>query len=241
VATQASLYVAGFLICYVPSLTLRIMEGSTYYDAEDEHTIFPLLVLQALLLPLQGLFNCLIYVRPSYTRSRHQYPEENMLWTFRRALLGDRIKPTNSSVMQSSRIPSSTGGRDPREEDKTPVAATTPVLPVIVDNSSDLTQRRSSDDNVPPLAVLPEFTTGMDTSFYDESRGTDEKEMTQLPDASFHDEGEPKDMEKASSFHTESSGTEQREIEKDSPFHDESSGTDQNETDKADVTMEERD
>lgn len=65
VGTQSFLYVAAFAVCQTPSLALRIME-SLHWDAEDEYQLFPLLVVNSLLLPSLGFFNCLIYVRPSY-------------------------------------------------------------------------------------------------------------------------------------------------------------------------------
>lgn len=94
VATQAFLYVAGFLICYWPGLTLRIME-SRNSDAEDENALFPLLIMQGICLPLQGFFNCLIYVRPTYQRVRIDFPNESRFWAFRRALHGDKVQPTD--------------------------------------------------------------------------------------------------------------------------------------------------
>ena len=93
VATQAFWYVGCFLLTYVPSITLRIMEGQNF-DAEDEDTLFPLLVIQTFTFPSQGFFNLLVYVRPSYLRIRREYPDASMFWAFRRAMYGDRVQPT---------------------------------------------------------------------------------------------------------------------------------------------------
>ena len=94
VKAQCSLYVAAFFVTYVPSLTIRVME-SMKFNPEDEADIFPLLILQALTLPIQGFLNCLIYVRPTYLRARQEFPNESWYWAFRRALHGDRIQPTD--------------------------------------------------------------------------------------------------------------------------------------------------
>ena len=97
VATQAFLYVLAFLVTYVPAMALRILE-SRGYGASDESKLFPALVCQAICLPLQGFFNCLIYVRPSYARVRKEHPQERRFWAFRRALHGDKVRPEASSA-----------------------------------------------------------------------------------------------------------------------------------------------
>lgn len=101
VATQAFLYVVAFLLTYVPALSLRIMESGDY-DAEDEYELFPMLIWQALFLPLQGFFNCLIFARPSYMRVRKQHPEEGRFWAFRRALHGDKVEPKTEESKQAN-------------------------------------------------------------------------------------------------------------------------------------------
>ncbi|CAB9512288.1 expressed unknown protein [Seminavis robusta] len=94
VAIQAFLYVASFFITQSAFVALRIME-SRDYDAEDEDALFPLLVLQTLTLPSQGIMNCLIYARPGYLRARKEYPNESRFWAFRRALHGDKVQPSD--------------------------------------------------------------------------------------------------------------------------------------------------
>lgn len=92
VATQAFWYVCCYLITYLPSITLRIMEGQSF-DAEDEDRLFPLLVIQSITFPCQGFLNLFVYVRPSYLRIRKDFPDASMVWAFRRAMYGDRIQP----------------------------------------------------------------------------------------------------------------------------------------------------
>lgn len=91
-------------------MVLRIMEGQNY-DAEDEDTLFPLLIIQSLTLPSQGFFNLLVYIRPSYLRCRKEFPEASYFWCFRRAMYGDRIKPgTQISRRQEVERPSTQFG-----------------------------------------------------------------------------------------------------------------------------------
>lgn len=72
------------------------MEGSSY-DAQDEASIFGLLCLQAIFMPMQGFFNLLIYVRPNYLRLRNDYPNETKVWALRRSLYGASVEPRQHS------------------------------------------------------------------------------------------------------------------------------------------------
>ena len=103
VAKQACWYVAAFMMTYTSSCILRIL-AAFKFDARDEAKLFPLLVLQAVLLPCQGWFNLFVYIRPSFWRTRRDYPHESYWWVFRRALYGERIQPVKD---EAKRRPSS--------------------------------------------------------------------------------------------------------------------------------------
>ena len=97
VATQSYLYVGAFLIPVVWTVILRIMEG-LHYSAEQEDSLFILLVLQQVLLPLQGFLNLLVFARPKYLKSRKEFPDQSRLFAFRRAIYGDDVKPNQKAV-----------------------------------------------------------------------------------------------------------------------------------------------
>jgi hypothetical protein len=101
VATQAFLYVGSFVLTYAWQLILRIVEGS-FGDASWESSLFPILVLNGIFMPLQGVFNLLVCARPNYLRARKDYPQESPFWCFRRALHGDAIRPNKSKSKSSS-------------------------------------------------------------------------------------------------------------------------------------------
>ncbi|CAB9509674.1 expressed unknown protein [Seminavis robusta] len=94
VATQAFLYVVSFFLCFLPSVLLRSFE-MRHFHAEDEDTLYPLLVVVSITLPLQGFLNVLIYARPSYLLARKDFPDQSRFWAFRRALHGDKVQPRN--------------------------------------------------------------------------------------------------------------------------------------------------
>jgi hypothetical protein len=97
VATQAFLYVGSFVLTYAWQLILRIVEGS-FGNASWESSLFPILVLNGIFMPLQGVFNLLVCARPNYLRARRDYPNESHFWCFRRALHGDAIPPNKSKI-----------------------------------------------------------------------------------------------------------------------------------------------
>lgn len=58
VASQGFLYVFSFFICYTPAFIIRVLEGIGL-NGEKEADIFPVLLLNSFLLPLQGFLNVL--------------------------------------------------------------------------------------------------------------------------------------------------------------------------------------
>ena len=108
VATQAFLYVAVFVVLQTPTFILRVMEAQN--SVQDEAQVFPLLMLQAIMWPIQGLFTCLIYIRPSYLKSRTEYPNESRWWAFRRSL-GAKVQPTDEPASEETQTQTKTQPR----------------------------------------------------------------------------------------------------------------------------------
>jgi hypothetical protein len=78
VAIQAFLYVAAFCGTIIWMLILIILE-SISFNASHEGTLFPILVLNGLLVPSTGFFNLCI-LRPRYLKTRTTFPRETRLW-----------------------------------------------------------------------------------------------------------------------------------------------------------------
>ena len=91
VATQATLYIAAFLGTFIWTVVLRIME-SLRFDSEDEAQLFPLLVIQNIMVPSTGVLNLIIYLRPRYKQIRAAHSQASSIWVFRRALYGERVR-----------------------------------------------------------------------------------------------------------------------------------------------------
>ena len=67
-AWQAFYYVAAFLVTQLPPLALRVCAHALQVNRRNEQELFVLLVLQAVLSPLQGLFNFIIFTQTTYLR-----------------------------------------------------------------------------------------------------------------------------------------------------------------------------
>lgn len=68
VAWQAFYYVFAFVITQLPAVLLRVCANVFSVRRENEAALFWLLVFQAVLWPLQGFFNYLIYTQTAYLR-----------------------------------------------------------------------------------------------------------------------------------------------------------------------------
>jgi hypothetical protein len=68
VAFQAFLYVGGFLLTQLPVMILGIISTGKELTPADDADLFPFLMLRAILWPLQGFWNLLIFIRPAYIR-----------------------------------------------------------------------------------------------------------------------------------------------------------------------------
>jgi hypothetical protein len=106
-SSQAFLFVGSFLLCNIISFVLRfgiaerlgLITGKiTSYVEEMEipYKYFSLMVAQAVLYPLQGFVNMMVYLRPPYFSIRRQFPKETRFWAFRRAIFGESITPLST-------------------------------------------------------------------------------------------------------------------------------------------------
>jgi len=102
VATQGMLYVAAWLLTIFPALLLSILDAAVDIDESDQSRLFPLLVLNSLLLPLQGFSNVFIYVRPSYRRFRSKNPEKPAWFVLKQALFDPNIPRLCATTATSS-------------------------------------------------------------------------------------------------------------------------------------------
>lgn len=79
------LYVTAFLATVTPSFILAVLETHYGYTG-NESNLYPLWVLNAILLPLQGLFNFLIYIKAAYSRFRAANKKASMCFVLHQAL-----------------------------------------------------------------------------------------------------------------------------------------------------------
>jgi len=108
--TLMYLYSTCFLVTISPSLVEELVVTFSGYTIVG-HTIsdskfFPLSVLEATLLPLQGFFNFFIYIKPMYTRFRAANPNKSVSFVVHQALFDPNVPQSTISDSQ----PTSTTG-----------------------------------------------------------------------------------------------------------------------------------
>lgn len=104
-ATQGFLYVSTFLLTFLPAFLIQIIEGFLPRGMENLAQVYPLLVLNSILMPLQGFFNVFIYVRPTYNRFRAAHPEKSKWLILKQALFDQnipRMAPVGTSNMPTT-------------------------------------------------------------------------------------------------------------------------------------------
>jgi len=100
-ATQGFLYVSNYFLTVTPLTIVLVLDSFFNMDQSDKPKLYPLLVLSAILVPLQGFFNVFIYVRPTYNRFRAKNPDKPMWFVLQRALFDSRI-PRTSGMRKAS-------------------------------------------------------------------------------------------------------------------------------------------
>ena len=101
-ATQGFLYVFSFLLTATPVFVIQVLDGSFGLEENDQGSIYWLLVMNAMLMPLQGFFNVFIYVRPAYSRFAAVYPDKSRWFVLKQSLFDPNIPKLTSIAGGSS-------------------------------------------------------------------------------------------------------------------------------------------
>jgi len=109
-AVQGFLYVGCFLLTYTPASIILVIDGNVENGKENLSMLYPLMVLNSLLLPLQGFFNFFIYVKPSYDRFRGANPNKSK-WIILKKTLVEMNVPKIGSIRDSSSTSSLTASQ----------------------------------------------------------------------------------------------------------------------------------
>jgi hypothetical protein len=149
ISSQALFYVGAALICSLWTGLLRILETHFGKTAADEDEMFPLLLLQAWFLPLQGFFNLFIWTRPKYQKFRRQCPDQSRLSCFRRALFGNCENAPSSLLMPKK------GNRAVMEEQE--VIAKDGTCSKLTGDIDSAPSVSNTNSNIGPGATSPTF------------------------------------------------------------------------------------
>ena len=86
-----SLYVLTFFTCYSIGIVTVIYEHFGFPGESSYGRLYPLLCMDAFLVPFQGVCNAFIYIRPRYNRIRVAYPEDSFLRRLHRTYFEESI------------------------------------------------------------------------------------------------------------------------------------------------------
>jgi hypothetical protein len=146
-AVQGFLYVTTFMLTFLPSFVIQVLEGMVEYGAENLQQIFPLLVFNSIFMPLQGFFNVFIYVRPSYNRFREAHPSESRLSILKQSLFDPNI-PRVSVVATSGRSDDLKRARDKYSESKKKFSNFSLSLELVVEEDGSTGEKDELDIEV---------------------------------------------------------------------------------------------
>jgi hypothetical protein len=90
-------------LTYLWTAILRVFESNDILHHFSTKGLYPLIVLQLVLLPALGLYNVITWLQSrKLRRIQTLYPMENKLWCFRRAVLGShKVFPTKTAVQMT--------------------------------------------------------------------------------------------------------------------------------------------
>ena len=102
---QAFLYIAAFALTYV-FFGIGTLLGPSPPTREHRNFYFPVVALIKVFLPLQGLWNCLIYIRPRYTALVQRRGRDLSMWQ----ILGMIFNSTEDAVRVTAQATTTTSG-----------------------------------------------------------------------------------------------------------------------------------
>eukprot|EP00980_Cylindrotheca_fusiformis_P011757 scaffold2799_cov117-Cylindrotheca_fusiformis.AAC.4 len=127
VQSQAFLFVANYILVSIWLGLMAVLENQKGgHNETDELSvaarIYPIMVLNAIFMPLQGFLNLLVYMRPKYLKWRDEYPDETRMWVIRRSIHGEKVRPT--------KVPGKNGNDNEESNQDVEAHATAVCLPL---------------------------------------------------------------------------------------------------------------
>ncbi|CAJ1931676.1 unnamed protein product [Cylindrotheca closterium] len=119
VKSQAFLFVGSYALAAMWGGFMAVGEQQAVTEDEELSLLvkmYPIMVLNAVFAPMQGFFNMLVYARPKYLTTRHQFRDQSRWWAMKRAILGGRTsrkpKIPKRSAPDMKEVPKSLSAKD---------------------------------------------------------------------------------------------------------------------------------
>ncbi|KAL3938679.1 MAG: hypothetical protein SGBAC_006452 [Bacillariaceae sp.] len=101
VRLQSYLYVLSYLVTCIWTIIVQILNSQRLQD-QMEHAgrvYLPVLILQAIFVPSQGVSNAMVFFRPKYMAVRKRFASQTKWWCVRRCIYGDCFQPVGQCEM----------------------------------------------------------------------------------------------------------------------------------------------
>lgn len=186
VGRQSFLYVGAYLLSFGWTFIINYLDSKNFEFKENAASFFlPLLVLQSLLLPTMGFFNCCVYFRPKVLTISREFPNESRLWWVRRAIYGNVVKPTPASVRVSASV-----DPEPPETLRINIGGPVPMSSLARGDSSDdgISAFDMSNDDC-SIIIEGELEESIRNYFGEASQGLSVNASKQEKSGSLHEEG----------------------------------------------------
>mmetsp|Transcript_56863 Transcript_56863/g.66481 ORF Transcript_56863/g.66481 Transcript_56863/m.66481 type:complete len:206 (-) Transcript_56863:54-671(-) len=93
ITSQTVQYVMAFTIPWIFNLVLSYIDEKEYflssYDSSD--TITAISIVDAIIFPLQGLFNALVYMRPRYYKMKSKHPDLSFIELLKKVIWKQKV------------------------------------------------------------------------------------------------------------------------------------------------------
>ena len=99
VGSQSFRYVGAYVLVNVWGFATLSLDAIDYEKTENPAKVFfPLLIMQSIFVPCQGLFNCLIFFRPRLIQTRKKSPGQSTMWYIKRTVFGKKVDESPSII-----------------------------------------------------------------------------------------------------------------------------------------------
>ncbi|CAJ1947171.1 unnamed protein product [Cylindrotheca closterium] len=179
VGIQSFLYVSSYILCFGPTVIRQMLDGRGVEKTEGAGKIFlPMLFIQGVLLPSQGIFFCIIFFRPKYLQNRKMQPDRSRFWAASSAM---KVEKKRALVIREPPKPHRRGtDHGPKAVDENQEVADADVIAGAGLRLSEVSDSSSVD------SVMPSLSSRVDTASNQTSSPTGRRSIISILSGASH-------------------------------------------------------